>query len=273
MKLFTRKPKGKASVAVKEIVIVEGNEDTILRLPSFPTGCPFISIITSGKFSVLKGQEQHSAHSYLSGQFLTPFMLEMPLEDRALNIQIKPLKLPLIFRQNPFEFYDKQIPLELINLELTRRLEDCLASSQKSENVLDSVEKIMDEVVSFNRCPDERASAAWWEILHAKGDIRIMEVSDHVSLSPRRLQQIFKESIGITAKGFARIARLQNHTLRSLKGSDKFSFMPDSYFDQAHFIHDVAQQTGMTPTEFAKFLGRSPHKFAYVKSNLFSQYQ
>jgi AraC-like DNA-binding protein len=70
--------------------------------------------------------------------------------------------------------------------------------------------------------------------------------------SPRSLQRLFREYVGVSPKWVLQRLRLHEAAERMLEGRDWAALALDlGYFDQAHFIHDFKAVTGRSPGEYA----------------------
>ncbi len=82
--------------------------------------------------------------------------------------------------------------------------------------------------------------------------VRISSVRAEVGWSPRRLSERFRAEVGLGPKAYQRVRRLQG-ALRRLdgatgRGADIAADL--GYFDQAHFVRDFREFTGLTPTQY-----------------------
>ena len=91
------------------------------------------------------------------------------------------------------------------------------------------------------------------EIKHTKGKISVDRLADKAGISNRQLVRRFDKSIGLSPKEFIRISKfigsldMMNYT----KGKSLTDVAIDcGYYDQAHFIHDFREFSGMTPTDY-----------------------
>jgi AraC-like DNA-binding protein len=83
---------------------------------------------------------------------------------------------------------------------------------------------------------------------------RIAAVTDAISLSPKRFIERFKAEVGVTPKRYCRLLRFQ----RAVSGAHRAVAPTDwarlavacGYFDQAHFIHEFRDFSGLTPTAY-----------------------
>lgn len=90
------------------------------------------------------------------------------------------------------------------------------------------------------------------------GMVAISDVTEQISLSPRRFIQVFKEEVGLTPKRYCRIRRFQE-VLKLIGSGQQVDWtdvaMACGYFDQAHFIHDFRSFSGLNPTTYLTHRG------------------
>lgn len=77
----------------------------------------------------------------------------------------------------------------------------------------------------------------------------------NIGIGMRRLEQRFKNEIGISPKLFLRTCRI-NAVIEKMKESTNQSLtqlaLEHNYYDQSHFIKDFKQFTGLNPSQFLK---------------------
>ncbi len=81
----------------------------------------------------------------------------------------------------------------------------------------------------------------------------VASVTQSVGLSAKRLIEHFKSDIGLTPKRYCRVQRFRRAVLQANRGQsvDWMSVALDAgYYDQAHFIHDFREFSGLTPTDY-----------------------
>lgn len=81
----------------------------------------------------------------------------------------------------------------------------------------------------------------------------VATVTDHIGLSSRRFIQVFSEEVGLSPKLFSRVRRFQQvlqiiHCARAVDWAE--IALGCGYFDQAHFIHDFKEFSGINPTAY-----------------------
>lgn len=81
----------------------------------------------------------------------------------------------------------------------------------------------------------------------------IADLADEIGISSRRFIQLFSNEVGLTPKIFARVRRFQN-VLLQLRNARQIEWADFAagcgYFDQAHFIHDFKEFSGINPTTY-----------------------
>lgn len=90
-------------------------------------------------------------------------------------------------------------------------------------------------------------------ILTANGQLPITALSEHTKMNRRQLERKFATIIGLSPKQLSKTIRLQS-ALKMLLHKDFTSLTAlayeGDYYDQAHFIRDFKEFTGLTPKEF-----------------------
>jgi AraC-like DNA-binding protein len=122
------------------------------------------------------------------------------------------------------------------NDDRIRQIETFLLSKLTEQNTIDAITK---------SCVDI--------ILQSQGQIGITTLAGKMNIHRRNMERKFTSVIGISPKQLAKVARLQA-TLKML-GQKKFTNLTEiayenGYFDQAHFIKDFKEFTGINPKSF-----------------------
>lgn len=90
-------------------------------------------------------------------------------------------------------------------------------------------------------------------MIKSVGSISIDELAENLSISKRQLERRFTAAVGISPKLFARITRFQN-ILQLIENKEFKSFTTVAYeggfYDQAHFIKDFKDFTGLNPKQY-----------------------
>jgi AraC-like DNA-binding protein len=86
----------------------------------------------------------------------------------------------------------------------------------------------------------------------------VSDLAEKVGLSLRRFIQVFTEEVGLTPKLYCRIRRFQE-VVRLLATGREFEWanvaLACGYYDQAHFINDFRDFSGINPTTYLRVRG------------------
>jgi AraC-like DNA-binding protein len=90
-------------------------------------------------------------------------------------------------------------------------------------------------------------------ILRDPSLLRVDQLAARAGRSPRALQRLFREYVGVTPKWVLRRLRLHEAAERMTDGAGDWAALALDlgYFDQAHFINDFRQVVGRSPGEYA----------------------
>jgi AraC-like DNA-binding protein len=82
---------------------------------------------------------------------------------------------------------------------------------------------------------------------------RVDDLAAATGRSPRALQRLFREYVGVSPKWVLQRLRLQEAAERMTGGAGDWAALAVDlgYFDQAHFIHDFRRVVGRSPAEYA----------------------
>ena len=94
-----------------------------------------------------------------------------------------------------------------------------------------------------------------YRIDKTNGMIRVSQLCEDYSMTPRSLERHFLEEIGLPAKEMLQIFRI-NRAIRMLTGKPEANLAGLSYlsgyFDQSHFIRDIRKITGISPGQLQR---------------------
>lgn len=91
---------------------------------------------------------------------------------------------------------------------------------------------------AFNRIPQEQT---------------ILQITEQISMSPRRFIQVFNDEVGLTPKLYCRVVRFHRAlNLITQRRSGEWSDIAllCGYYDQSHFINEFKDFTGIRPTQY-----------------------
>lgn len=269
MKIIPHSPSPLLRSFIQQMWIVEEDSGVGISVRSFPVGYAFLNVISGSRFMIQKeGRAPLHTSSYLVGPTTRPFRLHMKLVKRAITIQLRPFAIPYLLGMPAREFRDRQFSIADFNPALAVRLEELIQSELDSPAVLRQCEKVMTSLL-LDYQPNRRMQEAMHLIINHRGTLLISTLKDRLNVSQRRLQQLFDQYIGLPPKSYSRVIKMQYHTFELLRGQKLEAVVPDGYYDQSHFIHDLKRQTGMLPDDFRAYISDPARKSAYYFSNLY----
>jgi AraC-like DNA-binding protein len=132
-----------------------------------------------------------------------------------------------------------------------------LAQSATFEQRVAVIECVLLARAARSAKKDKMLSAAEY-IFSSHGAIRISHLADETGLSLRQFERRFVQSVGITPKLFARVARFQT-ALDTKIAAPQRSWLQIAhalhYHDQMHMIHDFQELAGDSPTHLLPRIG------------------
>lgn len=176
-----------------------------------------------------------------------------------------------------YKFFDKNISSfqeDMYPITNTQNWQiDKLYTQLKEQNKIESKIHII-ELFLLNKLKISKKENSPWifdfvnEIKKEKGNVNIEELCQNFKLNYRQVQRRFKMELGLSAKLYARIVRVQDtkKTLSSLivNSLTKLSY-DKGYFDQSHFINEFKNFIKETPKEYLNKKLTMAKKFSFKK--------
>ncbi|WP_233354733.1 helix-turn-helix domain-containing protein [Paenibacillus sp. JZ16] len=144
--------------------------------------------------------------------------------------------------------------MEILRVD-SHTLEQQLLTAEEPEQKVRYMEELIRRVLPEEDEHIERIHTIIDHIHHNRDIIRVEQVSEWFQMSPRSLQRLFKQYVGVSPKWVIRLYRLQNaaEMLEGLDQQDALQLAMDmGYYDQSHFIRDFKAVIGKTPEVYMK---------------------
>lgn len=109
------------------------------------------------------------------------------------------------------------------------------------------------ETVLLEHLAQSRDPAIAFAVSVLEGGVTVAQAGSRLGLLPKTFVRRFRKQVGLPPKRFARVRRLQRivGSVRGPLGVDWSMLAAEQgYTDQAHFIHDFRDLTGITPTAY-----------------------
>lgn len=145
------------------------------------------------------------------------------------------------------------VPLHNLFGDDGQTLEQKILSANFTSERIELIEKFLFQRLNDPDAYDRIVQSTVKTILTANGQLSVNELSGQNNVSRRQLARKFSSDIGLSPKQLSKTIRLQA-TLKALLKNKPTSLTDlayeNEYYDQAHFIKDFKEFTGLTPKEF-----------------------
>lgn len=190
---------------------------------------------------------------FLIGQLTKPYIVEPLGITGSFVVRFKPNGFSHFANISIREIQNTAVPLnKLFGKDGDKIGEQILNASSTSERI-ELIEAFLLNRLTDRKTIDNIVKSTVETILNANGQFSVNELSEKNNINRRQLTRKFSSTIGLSPKQFSKTIRIQN-TLRTLLTKEVTSLTDlayqNEYFDQAHFIKDFKEFTGLTPKEF-----------------------
>jgi hypothetical protein mintA_02974 len=257
--LFSYQPFWDVEIKHTALIGPSAHPTAMLQLASSDTGL-WNTVPGLGNMTLIFVLDEHCPQVLCSGLHLcrrtdkTPSILGRDGKYHTLTLRLVPGYFSHLFHQNTSLFNGQDIPLD-----------DVLPGTYLAEQVVEAgtFEKQHSVIFRF-LCQlerdmagpkDEIAKATYGLIYTRRGNISVSELSRELCYSPRYLQAVMRERIGVAPKEQCKNIRMQNalHLLSGNTGASVEQIAHDlGYYDAAHFVHSYTAFMGESPTDFRR---------------------
>lgn len=249
-------PSGILSKFIKNYIIVE-IESSNAFLPKervYPIGNATMVFHygNPSKFQQKNSCEFVEPNLVICGQQTSYYDLSLAGRTGMILIVFKPHGLKSFFSFPAVELLNENLSLgDILNNEAAE-LEDRLFNARNNQERIILLEDFLTKSLIYNN-EFERVEHSLKMINNFHGQIKVKEVASEVCLGIKQFERSFSKYVGVTPKKYASIVRLKN--VIEVKRKHKCLSMSQlayesGYYDQAHFIHDFKNLTGLTPKTF-----------------------
>ncbi|OQP41849.1 hypothetical protein A4H97_34200 [Niastella yeongjuensis] len=258
---------------VRYFWVLENNvaADSAITFSPLADGCPGIMYQQpdKGTFSLEEDNKQ-LASIFLYGQTIQPVKMVLTGKVSTVGICLQPHALQSVFGIDAHELTGTCIDLALIQHKKERVLQEKLLAATSIEKQINLISaSLLQSVEAHREKQDALTGFAISAIMQGKGAVSFAELQQQLQLSERTLERRFKQSIGVSAKLFARICRFQESLSQLRKNNyQKLSDIAyeNGYSDQSHFIRTFKEFTGVSPFDYKKQLSEVAENFPKVNN-------
>lgn len=190
---------------------------------------------------------------FVFGQITHPLDIEPTGETGIFAIRFNPdgfapfVTMPINHMEN------RAVPLQELFGKDGLHLEKEVLNASTNEDRVKIAESFLLKILITPKFIDSITKSSVEIILQLNGQITVDELSDQLNIHRRQLERKFSSVIGLSPKQLSKIIRIQS-TLKML-ANNQFTSLTSvayegNYYDQAHFIKDFKEFTGMSPKNF-----------------------
>ncbi|TGN17656.1 AraC family transcriptional regulator [Leptospira idonii] len=188
------------------------------------------------------------------GQITEPFYIEPTGYVDSFAVKFYPYGIANFVNVSVESLANKETPLEfLFGEEIAKELKSKIVQAANTQERIRIVEAFLLSKLREKSTVDQIVKTTIDAIMTANGSISINDILEEDLAKRRQLERKFQKQIGISPKKLGKIIRLQTALKMLLKGQStsltQIAYESD-YFDQAHFIKDFKEFTGMNPKKF-----------------------
>jgi AraC-like DNA-binding protein len=190
---------------------------------------------------------------FLIGQLTRPLEIEPTGETGIFSVRFHPNGF-FPFATVPIkEMENTAIPLEILFGKYGAEIEENVLNANSTLERIKFVETFLTSRLADSKNVDRIVKSTVETILTANGQLSVDQLSKQTNINRRKLERKFSSAIGLSPKQLSKTIRLQA-TLKMLLNKRFTSLTAlayeGEYYDQAHFIKDFKEFTGLTPKEF-----------------------
>ncbi len=190
---------------------------------------------------------------FLIGQLTKPYVIEPTGITGSFVVQFKPNGF-LPFSTIPIkEMENTAVPLDILFGEEGKKLGEQILYANSTSERIHIIETFLLKELADRKTIDNIVASTVETILNQNGQFSVNEFSKSNNINRRQLARKFASAIGLSPKQLAKTIRIQK-TLKVLLNEEITSLTDlayeNEYFDQAHFIKEFKEFTGLTPKEF-----------------------
>jgi AraC-like DNA-binding protein len=150
-------------------------------------------------------------------------------------------------------------------------IERAVACVEKPSERIAALEQALLSAISVSERKKLLSRPIATDILESRGIIRVGQLLQKHDIPARRLERIFLEEIGVTAKVFSRIVRF-NHAKAMIERNPDVDLLDLTYecgyADQPHFTRNFREMFGITPAGFKARLQEFFRRFQEKKPDV-----
>jgi AraC-like DNA-binding protein len=230
-----------SSMPEKQSIVPDGCMELIVHY-----GDLYKQFMADGSFIV-------QPRSFVFGQITSPLEIEPTGRTGLVAARFHPDGF-LPFSSSPIQqMENKAIALRQLFGDDAVVLEIAVLQASTNEERINIIKAFLSNLLQTTEVRDRITQSGIDALLQSNGQLNVLELAEHLNINRRRLERKFSSAIGLSPKQLSKFIRLQA-TLKMMNDK-KFTSLTslayeNGYYDQAHFIKDFKEFTGVSPKEF-----------------------
>jgi len=233
----------------------ESPEDRFEKVKIMPDGLveivfhyydPFITYLADGKsFIQPKG--------FAISQMKKFIEIESDGKTGFVSVRCYPWGAHHFFKEPGKNFLDDTIDIKDLWKDDSKIVLDKLKVTNTPDEKANLVQTFLLEKLNENKKESDGIDEAIKLIRKTRGQLSIEEICEKTNLTHKQLERGFLSTVGTTPKIFSRISRFLNlcHNLKEYENKSIAALAHDmGFYDQAHFIKEFKNFSGLTPKEY-----------------------
>lgn len=202
---------------------------------------------------------------FVFGQITKPLEIAATGETKIFAVRFHPEGCLPFISVPVREMDNKAVSMEYLFGTEGKLLGEAVSGTANVMQQISLVENFLLQQIIKPEISDRVAALSVQTLLELKGQLTVDELAGQLQVHRRQLERKFASAIGLSPKQLAKIIRLQA-TLKMMN-ERRFEHLTElayenGYFDQAHFIKDFKEFTGVTPGEFYADQLKMSHLFS-----------
>ena len=221
-----------------------------------PDGCIEMAFILGDDIKRYTSENEFilQPRAMVLGQTIEPLYVEPTGFVKTFAVRFYPYGFANFVSEPISNLANKETPInQLFGIETVDDLEQKIIKAENTEQRISIIEKFLLNRLNDEKTIDKIVKSTIDSFLSTKGSASINSILRDDLSKRRQLERNFKKQIGVSPKQLGRVIRLQ--TALKMLLDPKSENLTDiayksEYFDQAHFIKDFKEFTGINPKGF-----------------------
>lgn len=190
---------------------------------------------------------------FLIGQLTRPYIVEPLGTTGSFVVRFQPNGFLPFADISIKEIQNTAVPLDKLFGKEGEEIGERILNANSTSVRIELIETFLLKRLTDSKTIDNIVKSTVETILNANEQFSINELSEQNNINRRQLTRKFSSTIGLSPKQLSKTVRIQK-TLKTLLTQEVTNLTDlayeNEYFDQAHFIKDFKEFTGLTPKEF-----------------------